>query len=216
MNGEAIATDYAGTAGVKHSVEVQAGNTITVVAEFTILSTSSYIGKVQLTGTGQINIEAHIEDAPTRVFSQYTEGTGAIGGWEKSELRTYCKETLKPLMPENIRAGVKTVLKSQTAYQNNGTTSGSFFTQTTEDDIWIPSIDELFAESGATNSQKYKNVFTNDTSRIKINISTEKASQWITRAAPINISYCTCVSTTGKRTSGNWNNKYGVALGFCT
>lgn len=48
--------------------------------------------------------------------TKYLEGSGAIGGWEKSELRQYYKDILKSLVPENVQSGIKAILKSQNAY----------------------------------------------------------------------------------------------------
>jgi hypothetical protein len=68
----------------------------------------------------------------------YQEGTGGIGGWEKSELRAYLNDTIKPMIPENVRSAIKDVEKSQNAYN----VSGGSFTQTTIDDLWIPSSNQ--------------------------------------------------------------------------
>lgn len=40
-----------------------------------------------------------------------TEGTGALGGWEKSEMRTYLRETIFPDIPAVIRDAIKEVTK---------------------------------------------------------------------------------------------------------
>lgn len=218
VNGEAIATDFAGTTYIEYPVEVQAGDTVTVEAEHTVLSSSTstaYTGRVRLTSTGQITIEADIEDAPKRVFSQYTEGTGAIGGWGESELRQYYKNTLKPLMPENVRAGVKTVLKSQPAYQNNGTTSGSSFTQTTEDDLWAPSYNEMFGSSSTTNQPRYKAIYPDNESRKKSKVGATSAIVWWLRSASYTNLFHYVDSSGSDSYSGAYSS-YGIPLGFST
>lgn len=65
----------------------------------------------------------------------YMMGTDAIGGWEKSAMRTYLSDTIKPLIASNILSTIKTVKKESEMPSNS--------TQTTVDDIWIPSSAEL-------------------------------------------------------------------------
>ncbi|WP_300685438.1 DUF6273 domain-containing protein [Acutalibacter sp. 1XD8-36] len=188
INGEAIATDFVGTTYVEHPVEVQAGQIVTVEAEYTIMSSStfsSYTGMVRMTSTGQITVAADIEDAPKRVFSHYREGTGAIGGWEKSELRTYYYDTLLPLIPENIKAQLKAVLKNQPALD----TRSNQYIQTTEEKVCPPSYIEMFEDSSATNQPRYKALFLDDASRIKKKYSTTKAVSWPLRSTYTNFSF---------------------------
>ena len=181
VNGEAIATDFAGTSYVKYPVEVQAGDTVIVEAEFTVLSGSSgtaYTGKVRLTSTGQIAIAEDIQDAPQRVLRDYQLGTGSIGGWEHSALRSYYYETLLPLIPENVRAHLKTVLKNHIAYN----TEGKAFTQTTKDKVCLLSKAELFSTAGSINQPRYKALFPDNASRRKRPIDNTSAKFWWLRS----------------------------------
>nr|WP_296042037.1 hypothetical protein [uncultured Blautia sp.] len=69
----------------------------------------------------------------------YVEGTGTIGGWGKSKIRTYLKENVKPLIPENVRNAIVNVEKSFETYDIYGhknETSGV-------DDVWIPGKNEI-------------------------------------------------------------------------
>lgn len=87
----------------------------------------------------------------------YVEGTGAIGGWEKSEMRKYFQETVLPLIPENVRSHIVPVTKAHPAYN----VTGNSFTQTTMDSIWIPS------DSETVSTGKYGMLFTNIDDRRK-------------------------------------------------
>lgn len=100
----------------------------------------------------------------------YTEGTGGIGGWEKSELRAYINDSIKPMIPDVVRNGIKKVTKNQPAYD----TKGLLFEQTVVDDVWIPSKDEVFGSESM-----YYNLFqdTND-NRCKIRINDGVATVW--------------------------------------
>lgn len=142
--------------------------------------------------------------------TKYMEGTGSIGGWEKSEMRTYLNDTIKPLIPANVRAAIKAVHKTHPAYN----TSGSSFTQTTDDEVWLPSYNEMFASSSSTNQPRYKIVFLDAESRKKIAIGATSASQWWLRSAYTN-NYFSGVDSSGNNSSGYAGNSYGVALGFC-
>lgn len=142
----------------------------------------------------------------TRDILSYDEGTGSIGGWEKSEMRSYLKETVKPLIPDVVRNAIVEVTKSQTAYN----TSGSSYSQTTTDDVWIPDYYEAFSSP-----YLYKGLFPDTASRVKYKVGATSASWWWLRRA-YGTSGFYDVSSGG---IGNYNNAYdtsGVALGFCT
>lgn len=185
-----------------------------MVAEYKILSSSdntSYTGKIKIVSTGQIAIEAEIEDAPKRVFVQYVEGTGAVGGWGKSRLRKYLYNTILPKFPENVRAHLKTVLKNHTACN----TAGDSYTQTTEEMVCIPSYPELFHNSSETNQPRYKALFPNNASRIKKCVGETNASSWWTRETYSNHAF-RHVSTSGSGYTDSSNYSRGVSLCFFT
>lgn len=143
----------------------------------------------------------------TNADGTYKEGTGSIGGWEKSDMRTYMRDTVKPLIPEEVRSRIRTVVKTQTAYG----TSGISVTQTTEDDVWIPSKDECFGSSST-----YKALF-EDTSanRIKYKVGASSSSDWWLRCA-FSVANFRHVDTSGNSYREVANAWFRVALGFCT
>ncbi len=132
----------------------------------------------------------------------YTEGTGTIGGWEKCEMRAYLKETVKPLIPDAVRNRIATVTKTQKAFD----TSGTEFTQTTQDDVWLPSSTELSDELF------YKNLFAKEGRKKKYGSS--YATWWCRscyQRASIN-----AVFSSGSVSATMPSSACGVALGFCT
>ena len=141
----------------------------------------------------------------------YTEGTGTVGGWEKSEMRTYLNDTIKPLIPANVQAAIKAVHKTHPAYDS----AGSQFTQTTDDEVWLPSYNEMVASSSSTNQPRYKTVFPDAESRKKTAIGATSASPWWLRSASNGISFYV-VNSSGGASSYFPNESRGVALGFCT
>ena len=136
----------------------------------------------------------------------YTEGTGAIGGWEKSEMRTYLIETIKPLIPDSVCFAIKAVTKTHVAYN----TAGTSFSQTTTDEVWLPDQKEIF-----NNSSPYKALFPDNASRIKMKVGATSASIWWLRSA-YNASSFHNVYTNGSTDGNDAYYSYGVALGFCT
>ena len=141
----------------------------------------------------------------------YQEGTGVIGGWEKSEMRSYLIDTIKPSIPSGVSNAIKPVTKTQPAYN----TSGSLFTQTTTDDIRIPSYSEMFSSS----SLYYPLFQDTNANRIKKKLDSTSASAWWLRSAG-SVSSFNCVGGVGGSAGGSSYGYpfdfYGVALGFCT
>ena len=143
--------------------------------------------------------------------SKYQEGTGSIGGWEKTEMRTYMKGTIKPLIPENVRNAIKEVKKYSYGYNTSGSSVNDMITN---DDVWIPSYREVFG-SYETQGPKYTAVFTDAASRIKKNVSSGSAAVWWLRSADYD-NYFYAVYASGNTDSGSANSARGVAVGFCT
>lgn len=137
----------------------------------------------------------------------YQEGTSTIGGWEKCEMRAYLNDTIKPLIPEEVRNSIVAVTKTQPAYD----TSGSSFTQTTEDDVWIPSKDEVY---GGTS--KYYELFqdTTDNRKKKKSGDTYNNGWWLRSTYDSN--KFNFVSSYGEVQAGTVGSSFFVALGFCT
>lgn len=139
-------------------------------------------------------------------------GTGGNGGWENCEMRTYLKNTIKPLIPETVRNAIVSVTKIQSTITDGIRVKDG---QTTTDDVWILSNHEIFStnttyeSTGATYSSK----FTDSTSRIKkLNGS---ANEWWTRSAYTTTDF-RHVGTGGISNNYVAGTTYGVALGFCT
>lgn len=137
----------------------------------------------------------------------YEAGTGTIGGWEQSEMRSYLNSTVGPMIPEPVASAIVNVKKTQPAYN----TSGSSYTQTTEDWVWIPSYAECFGASSA-----YYGLFENTSAnRIKYKVGASSALDWWLRSAD-STSYFNYVHTDGSYSYYGAYYSSVVALGFCT
>lgn len=146
---------------------------------------------------------------PSRVTNDdgtYQEGTASIGGWEMSEMRAYLKNTIKPMIPETVRNSIKEVAKTHDAYN----TAGTKFTQTTNDDVWLPDNNEVF-----DSSSPYNAMFPDKDSRKKSKVGTTSTSFWWLRSVGTIYGF-DHVSYDGDIGSSGGINLQGVVLCFCT
>jgi hypothetical protein len=142
----------------------------------------------------------------------YDEGTGTIGGWEKCEMRSYLKETIKPLIPENVRNAIVNVTKYSNIFDTSGT---KVLNSVTTDDVWIPSNQEIFGgTSYETLGHVYSDVFTDANSRKKFKVGASSADAWWLRSAHSTTGF-RYVRSSGDNNSNSANNTSGVVLGFC-
>lgn len=164
-------------------------------------------------------------DEPHRINSKakksffnklYEENTGAVGGWEKSEMRTYMNDVIKNIIPDNVKNSIKTVSKFSSSIDIHG----DFINDVeTFDDVWIPSFYEIEENGGLTETKgcNYHNYFSDISRQI---IKLEKMHNWFTRSA------CNAVCYYGFGNGGIYGtlsdvlissqSKCGIVLGFCT
>jgi hypothetical protein len=119
-------------------------------------------------------------------LSNEEEGTGAIGGWGKSELRKYLKETIKPLIPNTIRSAIKGVVKYTNTY--GGTSVGMITNQSSIEDVWIPSRYEMQHDNESNYKSenlgvRYNNFIKSGSDRIKYAAGDENPSNWWARSS---------------------------------
>ena len=139
-----------------------------------------------------------------------TEGTGTIGGWEKSELRTYLRETIYPLIPSNIRSKIVAVNKISTIYNTDETKTTD---STSVETVWIPSNYEVGFTGYETTGVIYNTYFNSNISRVKYNTSGTATYWWLRSAS--STSNARNVYNGGSYGSSDVTYTYGVALGFC-
>ena len=122
-------------------------------------------------------------------------------------MRSYLKSTVKPLIPETVQNAIKDVTKTQPSFQSDGKT---VVTQTTTDDVWIPSKEEVTGSSSA-----YHTLF-EDTNAKRAKTKTDGTSLgwWLRSAKARNAFHF--VSPAGVSDYQVPHNACGIALGFCT
>ena len=139
-------------------------------------------------------------------------GTGGNGGWENCEMRTYLKNTIKPLIPETVRNGIVNVKKIQSTVTDGTMVKDG---QTTTDDVWIPSAHEVgssnnYESTGAVYTTKFNNT------SVRIKKRSGSATHWWTRSA-LSTTNFRIVDRDGRGSDYlGANGSHAVALGFCT
>lgn len=148
----------------------------------------------------------------TILSEKYKEGTGGVGGWYASELRSYLKRTINPLIPENVRNSIVNVIKKQTKRNSDGTKDEN---NQVVDDIWIPSVKEV------VNPAIYNVLYNSYDSCIKTYNNNNSPKSWFLRDSYFRASndkYKNCVYLIfidGTCKCYSANLAYYIALGFC-
>ena len=140
------------------------------------------------------------------------QGTGANGGWEYSEMRTYLNSTVFALLPSELQSAIKSVTKySDYIVPGELTITHD---QETQDKLWLPSAREVFGDSSYEQTgPTYTTLFSSPAKRIKYSQSGSSGSWWLRSA--YSTSYFRDVSSGGGDGSGNALSTYYVVLGFC-
>ena len=132
------------------------------------------------------------------------------GGWEACEMRTYLKETIKPLIPEVVRNAIKEVTKYSRIYQGGSAVDNVASTE----DVWIPSRKEMnFSTSYEANCPVYDSIFPDNASRMKKKVGASSASWWWLRSAG-NYDYFFGVGSDGNNNYNGASGSGALALGF--
>lgn len=146
-------------------------------------------------------------------YSSGTEGTGALGGYHKTEMYSYIQETLKPLFPRDVLAGIKPVTKYTAGYTVSGSRLNN---EESTEDVWIPSRQEIFGSyNNESSGVYYAEAFPDNESRVKKKIGMTGSDNWWIRT-----SYSTSnfyyVNNAGNFANAASTARYSIALGFCT
>lgn len=163
----------------------------------------SWVGKELLKTNKRWNSALKTNNDGTR-----QEGTGTIGGWEKSEMRAYFNNTIQSLISASVRTHIVAVTKTQPAYD----ASGLKFTQVTEDDFWMPSVEEVSADG------VYCGLFSDSEKLKKKRCGDSEYYTWWTRSAGAEKFVRTVYSVGTISTTGTAADSkiVGICIGFCT
>ena len=140
-----------------------------------------------------------------------TEGTGALGGWDKSEMKSYLYNDVWPLIP----SGWRDVIKSVKKYTNGCDVSGNNVSNVlTGEKIWLLSQRELGGTGYETMGPIYDFTFYKDASRIR-SVGAD-AQYWWTRTSYSQV-YFRTVTSRGTISNASNSSSFNFApFGFCT
>lgn len=167
---------------------------------------------------GVTNASYTIGTRTATITDSYDEGTGAMGGWNKSEMREYLNNTILPLIPENVRNGIKEVRKITGSIISNTDVSSKYVTaqnEETVDKLCIPSYQELFGNTTHEYEGIDFNILPARRQRKKAGGSSNVA-YFLRTTRPDYISSFEAVNTGGSSTLNQASDAYGVVIEFCT
>lgn len=139
----------------------------------------------------------------TELTSEEPSSTPVATDWGSSDARAYLQKKVKMLIPEAIRASIVAVKKTQSAYTEKG-----MYTQETNDDIWIPSYEEMFGGI-------YHVVYDDADNLVKTSAVDNTAQIYWTRSAYASSMYY-FISTSGSPGGTTANSSNALPIGFCT
>lgn len=215
-------TDHNDPSVKDYDLAITAGTTYVIEYETTRLdnaySTDTYIKLCNTSNSGKnADVSALITqdsvviaDCAVRTIESYTTGTGAIGGYTASQMRTYIQETIKPLIPQEVLAAIKPVTKYT---QNYNTAGNAVNNDTSTEDVWIPSMREMFTGS-EDQGPTYTSFFTSNADRVKKKAGASSASWWWLRSVSGFNSF-NIVNGSGDGSNYSATNAGGVVVGFC-
>ena len=147
-------------------------------------------------------------------YAANTEGTGTLGGWDKSEMKQYLLNTIMPLIPAEIRSRIVPV-KKYTKIRRASDETEVYNVETIET-CYLLSHRELFADGGyETMGPVYGTFFSDSESRRMFKPGSTNSNIYWSRTALTTRSY-RVVSTSGMTTSDDAEKSYvGIVFGFC-
>lgn len=141
-----------------------------------------------------------------------TEGTGALGGWEKTEMRDYLRNTIYPAMQNDLKELIVPVKKYTRIYQASDETAVNNV-ETTET-VYLLSDREVFAASGyETAGPAYTEVFSSNATRKRKKRTSSSAAWYWLRSAGGSTGF-RGVGGNGDRDYDGAGNSGAVLVGF--
>ena len=176
-------------------------------------------GKASITWISRELLKTEHRMNPLYAVRKNGNGSGASGGWKSSEMRRYMQDSVLPLIPQDVRSQIKTVIKKQQAVDG----AWNAFLQSTEDTVWIPDASEIFGKedmrcSSVLNMRKeaaYKDLFPDEISRVKKMTDGKAADWWWLRTSDYYIIFY-AVGADGASASYAAYSTGAVPLCFCT
>ena len=215
VNGETIVSGYSSGTVATYSLSVLANSVTTIYAEFQLLHSSySTSGVIEVYNKDKFTLTEDIQNAPSRQVKGYSGG--AVGGWEKSEMRSYLSNTILPVIPSNVQSHITPVVKYSSSI-NGGVNDTYFKDNPSIDRLWIPSNRELKNTSQyETKGEAYNKIYGKTSASLsKFTPSTPTTYRlYWTRTVLTYEAYLTIIKN-GKTSSSNAHYSNYICLGFC-
>lgn len=181
------------------------GFNVDPLADGTGNAPTTWISKGVLATDHRMNVSRTPSNTP------YDNGTGSIGGWKMTEMRTYLKDNIKPLIPFN--SSIKEVTKYTLGFGTNGNVLPASDRIST-DDVWIPSLMEITGDASfEPNAPYYSAIYPDNDSRKKY--KSGSSVMWWLRSGAMSGMRFNDIGTVGTMASTNANQSLAIALGFC-
>lgn len=140
--------------------------------------------------------------------------------WADSDIRTYLRNIILPILPSVVQNGIKEVTK----YTNQKTGTTTFTTINSTENIWLPSYREISNDTShcETSGVQYNSIFTDNASRVKSKVGASGINYWLRSVSEGPDSgfkvYFATVHSDGGANYGDTDSAVprGVAIGFCT
>lgn len=208
QQGEAISLDLGPTLGTIN-MEISNFDADVLASDVSKTAPVSFVAKELLNPSHRWNPAIVGSSAP------YTEGTGTIGGWEKSELRAWLRFDVWGAIPALVRNRIATVSKCSTTFGTDGVATYDY---ETEETVFIPSYRECGRSNQWTETKRYTtySAISSNEKRKKAKAG-EGATNWWLRSC-YSLTQAGKISGTGRNDSGitnNVQNSLGILLCFC-
>lgn len=173
-------------------------------------------GKAQLTWFPR-SVLPDVRHRMNPALSNDTPGTGTIGSMAYCEGQTYLDETVYPMIPDAVRAAIKSVRKYTAGYDTSGTLNQNIETSMK---LFLLSAHETNPGTVRSNVETlgptYGIAFTEKAVKVRKNITGATGINYWLRSAENKTNYAS-ITTDGTYTNGQAaNTNYYLAFGFCT
>ena len=207
QQGETIPLDLGSTLGTIN-MEISDFDADVLASDVSKTAPVSFVAKELLNPSHRWNPALVGSSAP------YTEGTGTIGGWEKSELRAWLRSDVFSAIPALVRNRIATVNKCSSTFATDGVVARDY---ETEETVFIPSMRECGRWS-YTETKRYTtySAISTITKRKKAKAGGSATTWWTRSGYAAATAYK--ISDTGWNDSGistGVQNSFGILLCFC-
>ena len=135
--------------------------------------------------------------------------SGTPFGWPNSNVRAYLSSTVLPLLPANLQAAIKPVVKQSTNYDFENATPSNL---ESVDKLWIPSLGEL---SSNVNVYEKTDLYYSKATWTPLKTDGTKGDWWLRSMYERAYSGYAFINTSGTYSGASAGSSKGVVFGFC-